>query len=74
MKMALTRDYKETVVARIKHDRKFALALHDEAMSAASEGEAAEGFSMLRDLVHAQITFEERARQTALAKGRSTGC
>src|SRR2546430_281478 len=49
-KMALTRDYKETVVARIKRDRKFARALYAEAMNALVEGETAEGFSMLRNL------------------------
>jgi DNA-binding phage protein len=66
--MALTRDYKETVVARIKRDRKFARALYAEAMSALLEGETAEGLSMLRDLVHAKITFKELARQTGLGE------
>ena len=37
MKMALTRDHKETVVARIQRDRKFARALYDEALSAGLE-------------------------------------
>ena len=54
----MTRDYKETVVARIKRDRKFARALYAEAMGALLEGETAEGLSMLRDLAHAQITFK----------------
>ena len=66
--MALTRDYKETVVARIKRDRKFARALYAEAMSALLDGETAEGLSMLRDLVHAEITFKELARQTGLGE------
>ena len=61
--MALTRDYRETLVARIKRDRKFARALYAEAMSALLEGETAEGLSTLRDLVHAEITFKELARQ-----------
>jgi DNA-binding phage protein len=64
--MALTRDYKETVVARIQRDRKFARALYAEAAGALLDGETAEGLSMLRDLVHAGITFKELARQTAL--------
>ena len=68
MKTALTRDYKETVMARIKRDRKFARALYAEAMSALLEGETADGLSMLRDLVHAEITFKELARQTGLGK------
>jgi DNA-binding phage protein len=66
--MALTRDYKETVMARIKRDRKFARALYGEAMSALLAGETAEGLSMLRDLVHAEITFKELARQTGLGE------
>ena len=45
MRTALTRDYKETVMARIQRDRKFALSLYAEAMSALLEGETAEGLS-----------------------------
>ncbi len=66
--MALTRQYKETVVARIKRDRKFARALFAEAINALLERETAEGLSMLRDLVHAEITFKELARQTGLGE------
>jgi len=62
--MALTRDYKTTVLARIKRDPKFARALYAEAINALLDGETAEGLSMLRDLVHAEITFKELARQT----------
>jgi DNA-binding phage protein len=66
--MALTRYYRETVVARIKRDRKFERALYAEALSALLEGETAEGLSMLRDLVHGEITFKELARQTGLGQ------
>jgi DNA-binding phage protein len=66
--MALTRDYKETVIARIKRDRKFARAMYAEAISAILDGETAVGLSMLRDLVHAEITFKELARQTGLGE------
>ena len=66
--MALTREYKETVVARIKRDRKFARALYTEAINALLQGETTEGLSMLRDLVHAGITFKTLARQTGLAE------
>jgi DNA-binding phage protein len=62
--MALTRDYRETVLARIKRDPEFARALYAQAINAVLEGETAEGLSMLRDLVHAEITFKELARQT----------
>jgi len=66
--MALTKEYQETIVARIKRDRKFALALYSEAINALLEGETAGGLSMLRDLVHAEITFKELARQTGLGE------
>lgn len=62
--MALTREYRQTVLARIKRDPKFARALYAEALDALLAGETAEGLSMLRDLVHAEITFKELARQT----------
>jgi len=52
--MALTREYKETVVARIKRDPKFAGALYAEAVTAMLEGEIREGFSIFRDLIHAK--------------------
>ena len=66
--MALTREYRETIAARIKRDPKFARALYVEAMNALLGGETAEGLSMLRDLVHAQITFKELVRQTGLGE------
>ena len=66
--MILTRDYKETVVARIKRDRKFARVLYAEAAGALLDGETTEGLTMLRDLVHAEITFKELARQTGLGE------
>ena len=66
--MALTREYKATVLARIRRDPKFAQALYAEALNALLEGETAEGLAMLRDLVHAEITFKELARQTGLGE------
>jgi len=66
--MALTREYKQTVLARIKRDPKFARALYTEAVNALLEGETDEGLSMLRDLVHAGITFKALARQTGFGE------
>jgi DNA-binding phage protein len=66
--MALTRVHQETVVTRVKRDRKFARALYAEAANALIAGETAEGLSILRDLVHAEITFKELARQTGLGE------
>jgi DNA-binding phage protein len=66
--MALTCEYKKTVVARIQRDKKFARALYAEAMNAMLEGDTEEGLSMLRDLVHAEISFKELAQQTGLGE------
>ena len=66
--MALTRSYKETVMARIQRDRKFARLMYAGAIEMLVEGETAEALSRLRDLVHAQITFKELARQTGLGE------
>ena len=66
--MALTREYRETVLARIRRDPKFARALYAEAVNALLEGETDEGLSMLRDLVHAEITFKELSRQTGFGE------
>ena len=66
--MALTRSYKETVMARIQRDRKFARLMYAGALEMFLEGETAEALSRLRDLVHAQITFKELARQTGLGE------
>jgi len=62
--MALTREYKTTVLERIKADPKFAKAIYAEALDALLIGETAEGLSMIRDLVHAQISFKELAEHT----------
>jgi len=66
--MALTREYKKTVVSRIQRDQKFAKALYAEALNALLEGETSLGLGMLRDLVHAKITFKELARQTGFGE------
>jgi DNA-binding phage protein len=66
--MALTREYKETVLARIKRDPKFARALYAEAVNSLLEGETEEGLSILRDLVHANISFKELSRQTGFGE------
>ena len=66
--MITTRNYRETIIARIKREPKFARGLYAEAINAILEGETAEALSMLRDLVHAQITFKELARQTGLGE------
>jgi DNA-binding phage protein len=66
--MITTRDYKETIIARLKRDREFARLFYAGAVEMLLEGDAAGALSRLRDLVHAQITFKELARQTGLGE------
>jgi len=66
--MALTRNYKQTVVERIQQDPEFARALFAGAVEMLLDGETPEALSRLRDLVHAQVTFKELARQTGLGE------
>ncbi len=66
--MALTREYKETVLNRIQKDERFAKALYAEAMNALLAGQIEEGLSILRDLVNAKISFAELAKQTGFGE------
>ena len=59
--MALTREFKDTVAARVQRDPRFREALFTEAMNAYLEGNAGTGKVILRDLVNATIGFEELA-------------
>jgi DNA-binding phage protein len=59
--MALTRDFKQTVVERIKRDPAFAKALLDEASTLFLNGDPETARLMLRDLVNATIGFEALA-------------
>ena len=62
--MALTREYRETVVERIKQDEEFTAALFAEAISSLIEGDKATTLSIMRDLVHAKISFKTLAEET----------
>ena len=64
--MALTRSYKETIYAELQNDPEFRRATFAEAVTALLEGEHAVALSMLRDLVHASITFKRLAEETGL--------
>lgn len=63
--MILTRDFKETVNARVQQDSAFAIALLDEAVSLFLNGEPETARLILRDLVNATVGFEELAIETA---------
>jgi DNA-binding phage protein len=63
--MALTRDFKHTVVERVERDPAFAQALLDEAATLFLNGEPETARLILRDLVNATIGFEHLATLTA---------
>jgi DNA-binding phage protein len=63
--MALTRDFKQTVVERVRRDPAFAKALLDEAATLFLNGEPHVARLILRDLVNATVGFEELAAETA---------
>jgi DNA-binding phage protein len=62
--MALTRDFKETVVARVERDPTFAKKLLDEATMLLISGEPETARLILRDLVNATVGFEQLAKIT----------
>lgn len=62
--MALTRDFKHTVIERVERDPAFAKALLDEAATLFLNGEADTARLILRDLVNATLGFEQLAQAT----------
>ncbi len=62
--MALTRDFKQTVIERVERDPAFAHALLDEAATLFLNGEPETARLILRDLVNATVGFEQLARLT----------
>ncbi|MBK7492580.1 MAG: transcriptional regulator [Nitrosomonas sp.] len=59
--MALTRNFKQTVIERIESDPEFAKALLDEAATLFLSGEPETARLILRDLVNATMGFEHLA-------------
>lgn len=62
--MALTRDFKQTVVERVQRDPEFSCALLDEAGALFLNGEPAAARLILRDLINATVGFEHLADLT----------
>jgi DNA-binding phage protein len=64
--MALTRDFRETVQARVQRDEKFRRGLLRDAIDALLAGETALGREILRDFINATIGFPELAERTGI--------
>ena len=62
--MALTRDFKNTIVERVEREPAFAKALLDEAATAFLNGEPDVARLILRDLINATVGFEHLSELT----------
>ena len=63
--MALSRDFKQTIIERVQRDPAFAKAMLDEAATLFLNGEPDTARVILRDLVNATVGFEGLAKETA---------
>jgi DNA-binding phage protein len=66
--MALTRDFKATVFARVQKDPEFRSALLVEAAQALIDGEPDITKSVLRDYINATIGFEQLSQEVHIPK------
>jgi DNA-binding phage protein len=62
--MALTRDFKETILARVQADPKFRDALLREGIEAMLAGDVDTGKFILRDYIKATVGFEQLGAET----------
>ena len=62
--MPLTRDFKETIQARVRRDSGFRKELLREGIQSFLSGDVETGKSVLRDYINATIGFEELANAT----------
>jgi DNA-binding phage protein len=65
--MALTRDFKETVLARVQSDPKFRDALLKEGIETMLSGDVDTGKAILRDYIKATVGFEQLGADTGLS-------
>lgn len=63
--MALTRGFKETVMARVKADPNFGKALLKEGIETMLSGDVDTGKSILRDYIKATVGFEQLGAETS---------
>jgi hypothetical protein len=66
MRMALTRDFRETVQADVKRDPAFRRGILSDAMESLLSGEVALGKELLRDYINAAVGFPKLALQTKI--------
>jgi hypothetical protein len=66
MNMALTRDFRETVQARVKRDAAFRKGLLSKAIESLLSGEVPLGKEQLRDYINATVGFPKLAARTKI--------
>ncbi|HEV2616792.1 MAG TPA: hypothetical protein VGU63_09325 [Candidatus Acidoferrales bacterium] len=66
MKMVLTRDFRETVQARVKRDPAFRRGLLSQAIESLLSGEVILGKELLRDYINAAVGFPNLAAHTKI--------
>lgn len=74
--MALTKEFSETVKARVDRDAEFRLALFKEALDCFLEGDVVTGKGLLKDYINATVGFEalaDRVRMSAKSLHRMLG-
>lgn len=64
--MALSRDFRETVQARVQHDAAFRKGLLRDAIEALLAAEVQLGKEVLRDYINATVGFPQLAKHTKL--------
>jgi len=62
--MVLTRDFKKTILARVKRDPRFRKALLKEAVESLLAGDVQTGKLILRDFINATVGFQKLSTAT----------
>lgn len=65
--MPLTKEFKETVLARINSDKEFKEALLQESLEELLHGDTKAAKSMLRDFINSTITFKDLSKKTGIS-------
>lgn len=65
--MSLTKEFKDTVLRRVKTDLEFKECLLSEAVNELLNGDPAVAKSMLRDFINSTISFKELSKLTAIS-------
>ena len=61
--MALTRNFKDTIMERIRADSEYADAIFEQGVQAMLDGDVGAGKSIIRDYINATIGFEALAAE-----------